>query len=92
MDISSPDSVKSMEVSLESFPEGTIHGIRIRKDDHAFLFGFNPPFFHLTQPQWLSPLAPHYVAHCKEDPIYVFPGMKLRGLAPSFHIHVSVSD
>jgi hypothetical protein len=30
--------------------------------------------------------------HCKEDPIYVFPIMKLRGLFPNFHIHVSVSD
>jgi hypothetical protein len=31
--------------------------------------------------------------HCKQDPIYVFPEMKLRGLRlPNFHIHVSVSD
>ncbi len=30
--------------------------------------------------------------HCKEDPIYVLPEMKLRGLVPIFHIHVSVSD
>ncbi len=30
--------------------------------------------------------------HCKEDPIYVFPEMKLRGLVPIFHIHVSVSN
>jgi hypothetical protein len=30
--------------------------------------------------------------HCKEDPICVFPEMKLRGLVPNFHIHVSVSD
>jgi hypothetical protein len=37
MDISSPDSVKSMEVSLESFTEGINHGITIRKDDPAFL-------------------------------------------------------
>ncbi len=29
---------------------------------------------------------------CREDPIYVFPEMKLRGLFPNFHIHVSVSD
>ncbi len=27
----------------------------------------------------------------KEDPIYVFPVMKLRGLVPNFHINVSVS-
>jgi hypothetical protein len=30
--------------------------------------------------------------HCKEDPIYVFSEMKLRGLVPNFHIHVSVSE
>ncbi len=30
--------------------------------------------------------------HCKEDPIYVFPGMKLRGFVPNFYIYVSVSD
>ncbi len=30
--------------------------------------------------------------HCKEDPIYVFPDLKLCGLVPSCHIHVSVSD
>ncbi len=30
------------------------------------------------------------IMNCKEDPIYVFPEMKLRGLVPNFHIHVSV--
>jgi hypothetical protein len=30
--------------------------------------------------------------HCKEDPIYVFPEIKLHTLVPNFHIHVSVSD
>jgi hypothetical protein len=30
--------------------------------------------------------------YCKEDPIYVFPEMKLRVLDPSFHIHLCVSD
>ena len=30
--------------------------------------------------------------HCKEDLIYVFPEMKLRGLVPNIHINVSVSD
>jgi hypothetical protein len=32
------------------------------------------------------------VVHCTEDPIDVFPEMKLRGLVPNFHILVSVSD
>jgi hypothetical protein len=27
--------------------------------------------------------------HCKDDPMYVFPKMKLRGLVPSSHGHVS---
>jgi hypothetical protein len=30
--------------------------------------------------------------YTKENPIYVFPDKKLRGLSPNFHIHVSVSD
>ncbi len=30
--------------------------------------------------------------HCKEIWICVFPEKELRGLSPSFHIHVSVSD
>ncbi len=30
--------------------------------------------------------------HCKEDPIYVFPEMKLRRLVLNFHIHESVCD
>ncbi len=30
--------------------------------------------------------------HCKENPIYVFPEKKLRGLSPNFHIHISESD
>jgi hypothetical protein len=29
--------------------------------------------------------------HTAEDPIYVFPEMKLRSLVPNYHIHVSVS-
>ncbi len=30
--------------------------------------------------------------HCKENPIYVLPAKKLRGLSPNLHIYVSVSD
>jgi hypothetical protein len=30
--------------------------------------------------------------HCKKDPIDVFPEMKLSGLIPNSHVHVSVSD
>jgi hypothetical protein len=32
------------------------------------------------------------VVHCNENPIYVLPEKELRGLSPSFHINVSVSD
>jgi hypothetical protein len=30
--------------------------------------------------------------HCNENPIYVFTEKEWRGLSPSFHIRVSVSD
>jgi hypothetical protein len=30
--------------------------------------------------------------HCKQNLIYIFPEMKLRGLVSNFHMHVSVSD
>jgi hypothetical protein len=30
--------------------------------------------------------------HCTENSKQIFPEMKLRGLVPNFHIHVSVSD
>ncbi len=36
-------------------------------------------------------LCVEYV-HCKQDPIYLFPEMTLRGLVPNFHVYVSVSD
>jgi hypothetical protein len=36
-------------------------------------------------------MKPYVNTHCKEDPIYVFPEMKLHGLVPNFHIYVSVN-
>jgi hypothetical protein len=33
-----------------------------------------------------------WYTHCKEDPNYEFPEIKLRGLSPNFYIHISVSD
>jgi hypothetical protein len=42
-------------------------------------------------PIWSSHPYCHKL-HCKEDPVYVFPEMKLRGLVPNFHVCVSVSD
>ncbi len=32
------------------------------------------------------------VAHCKENPIYVFLFWEFRGLSPNFNIYVSVSN
>ncbi len=32
------------------------------------------------------------VPHCKQDPLYVFPEMKLRGLVLNFHIHVCICE
>jgi hypothetical protein len=32
------------------------------------------------------------LVYCKEDPIYVFPEIKLHGSVPNFYIHVSLSD
>jgi hypothetical protein len=38
------------------------------------------------------PYAAWWTLHCKQDPIYVSSEMKLCGLVPIFHIHVSVGD
>jgi hypothetical protein len=40
----------------------------------------------------LSADLPMSLLHCFENPIYVFPGMKLRGLVPNSYIDVFVSD
>ncbi len=40
----------------------------------------------------LSLCSTHAHPHWKEDLIYVFPKMELRGLVPNLQIHVSVSD
>jgi hypothetical protein len=45
----------------------------------------SPPGLGIVGPELMG-------MHCKEDPIYVFPEMKLRGLVPNVHIHVSISD
>jgi hypothetical protein len=37
-------------------------------------------------------LAKQPMPHCTENPIYVFPEMKLRFLVPNSYMHVSVSD
>jgi hypothetical protein len=37
-------------------------------------------------------ILPCFGLHCKEDPIYAFPEMKLRGFVPNFRIHVSMSN
>jgi hypothetical protein len=46
-----------------------------------------------TEKVWAVKGAGNYSPnHCKENPIYVFPEKKLRGLSPNFHIHVSESN
>jgi hypothetical protein len=37
-----------------------------------------------------EPISASAKTHCKEDPIYVFPENKLRGLSPNFHIHIHI--
>jgi hypothetical protein len=41
---------------------------------------------------WQKLLAKQPMPHFTENPIYVFPEMKLRFLVPKSYIHVSVSD
>ncbi len=53
----------------------------------SFLQDTSPVFiFFLEHPLIQAPL------HCKEDPIYLIPEMKLCGLIPISFIHVSVSE
>jgi len=44
-----------------------------------------PPQLPSSPDRWGFP-------HCKENPIFVFPGKELSGLSPNFHSHVSVGD
>ena len=37
-------------------------------------------------------VSARYTIHCTENPIYVFPEMKLGGLVPNSYIHLSVKD
>ncbi len=37
-------------------------------------------------------LTPLFRIHCKQDPVYVLPEKKLRGLVLNSYIHVSVND
>ncbi len=39
---------------------------------------------------FVEPIRICLIAHCKQNPIYVFPEMKLRDIVPNFNIHVSV--
>jgi hypothetical protein len=40
---------------------------------------------------WTGQTPHHEVrVHCNQDPIYIFPEMKLSGLVLNFHIHISV--
>jgi hypothetical protein len=48
-------------------------------------------FVHLAAGEVRVNLA-YLLTHCKEDPVYVFPEMKMRGLSPNLHTRVSVND
>ncbi len=56
-----------------------------------FVFILFPGFSSWSTYSMSYPLF-HSRLHCKQDPIYVFPEMKLRGPAPNFYINLSVSD
>ncbi len=45
---------------------------------------------YLCDALWWPPSQ--YTPHCKQDPLDVFPEIKLPGFVPNFRIHVSVSD
>jgi hypothetical protein len=51
----------------------------------------NMRLYHIYSINAIS-VSIHFVIHCNEYPIYVFPEQELHGLSPNFHIHVSVSD
>jgi hypothetical protein len=67
------------------------------------LFGFKNYFFNRCRLQRLkfftavADIAKNFLtrrrqrSHCIENPVYVLPEMKLRGLVPNSYIHVSVS-
>jgi hypothetical protein len=59
----------------------------IVKDD----FVSNTSRCHMGLPRKILYLRFPRGIHCTENPIYVFPEMKLRGLVPNSYIHVSVS-
>ncbi len=70
--------------SSRSFEGRIDQAILIRQLDGKFIFVPICIQVHLI-PGVLRP-------HCKENPNYVFLFQELRGLTPSFHIHVSMSD
>jgi hypothetical protein len=51
-----------------------------------------PYIFRINQKGYLTVSENPNWLHCKQDPIYVCPEMKLRGLIPNIHINVSVSN
>jgi hypothetical protein len=70
-----------------------LQAMRISIEGHNnFFYGFcsypPPPHRQLANIQAKSLSA----LHCKQNLIFIFPEMKLRGLVPNFHMHVSVSD
>ncbi len=59
------------------------------------VYGFRMVFlqFVFENQLWVKSGDPlDLVAHCNENPTYIFLFWEERGLSPNFHIHVSVSD
>jgi hypothetical protein len=80
----------------QTHPPPLLHFISAYAPGLAFLpdvlyiwFAYTPSFVSL-----LTPLSVQFylLVHCTENPIYVFPEMKLRGLVTNSYIYVSESD
>jgi hypothetical protein len=69
---------------LNTFRSKTGSTLSNSKQTTGFLFYF----FYLV---WLF-CKDNVVIHCTENPIYVFPDMKLCSLVPNSYFHVSVTD
>ncbi len=64
------------------------------ENDQKFIFYYFYLFHRavVKQDHYMTHMLSNAAPHCKENPIYVLPGKKLRGLSPIFHVNDSVSD
>jgi hypothetical protein len=75
-------------ISIKSGLEFVLESVQFdTADDHVCRYDF----FVL----WCNPVymySSYSILHCTQNPIYVYPEMKLRGLVPNSYIYLSVSD